>query len=184
VTVGGVLAPGEDAPRPLREFPDGFAAEEELRAAAGWGTWLALGAALLAAGAGAYLWRRRRSGRAVPRSASVLERLAALERESASGASSAGCYELTRLLRTAGDELCRKSRGGLTDEEWLAEVAATFAVPRAALGDLTAAFERAARVKYAGEAPTPWAMQETFQRARAALAVLAPDAPAPGGTEA
>jgi hypothetical protein len=178
VRVSGILAEGEDAPRPLREFPDGFGGEDQAREGRGWIAWLAL--ALLACGAGVLAWRLRRKTFAL-RPATALERLGELERSFEDGRAREGCYELTRLLRTAADDLRRKPRSGLTDEEWLAEITASLEVPRNAVGELAAVFERAARVKYAGEAPTSWSMQETFQRARAALEVLVAGTPSAGG---
>jgi hypothetical protein len=182
VTVSGILAAGEDAPRPLREFPDGFGGADEPAGGPGWTSWLGLAAALVALGAGALAWRRRRARRAAARPPTVLERLRELEGGLEGARGNEGCYELTRLLRAAGDELGRKQRGGLTDEEWLAEITASLEIPRNAVSELTAVFERTARVKYGGEAPTPWSMQETFQRARAALEVLCAGAPSAGGT--
>lgn len=184
VRVGAVLAPGEDAPRPLREFPAGFAGEDGSASAKPWILWLALSSALLAGAAGAVWWRRRRLRRTVARPPTALERLGELERSLDGARGSEGCFELTRLLRAAGDGLRQKSRSGLTDEEWLAEITASLEVPRNAVSALVAVFERTGRVKYAGEAPTPWAMQETFQRARTALEVLGAGAPSAGATRA
>jgi hypothetical protein len=164
VTVSGVLAEGEDEPRALAEFPDDFV--QGLSASTGRpAPWWALG--LLPLSALVLVWLRRRRGRkgVAPHVPTALERLAELER----APSREGCYELTRLLRAAGDELRKKPRGGLTDEEWLAEIHASLEVPRGLVGELQGVFERAARVKYAGDAPTEWALRETFARARAAL---------------
>jgi hypothetical protein len=185
VVVGGLLGDGEDAPRPLRQFPEDFGGEDAVSSGPHWVSWVALAAALLA-GTGAVVWRRRRARRVAQRPATPLERLAEIARSLEGGRGREGCYELTWLLRSAGDELRKAPRSGLTDEEWLAEVSGCLDVPRNAVSDLTAVFERAARVKYAGEAPTPWAMQETLARARAALEVLgAGGAAAPaGGTRA
>jgi hypothetical protein len=172
VRVSAFLAEGEDAPRPLREFPDDFGGEDETARSLGWVRWLAGSLLLLALGAGAYAWRRRRIPRGATPRCGPLERLAELERSFQEGRLPEGCYELTRLLRSAGDGLRKTPRGGLTDEEWLAEVTASLEVPRNAVSPLAAVFERTGRVKYAGEAVTPWAMQETFAHARAALEVL------------
>jgi len=182
VEVSGVLAEGEDAPRPLREFPDGFGGRDEASEGPGWVGWIGLGTVLLACAGGVLAWRRRRARSSAARPATALERLGELERSFEPGRGSEGCYELTRLLRAAGDGLRQKARGGLTDEEWLAEITASLDVPRNAVSELTAVFERAGRVKYAGEAPTPWSMQETFQRARTALEVLVAGASPAGGT--
>jgi hypothetical protein len=171
VSVSGVLAEGEDAPRPMREFPEGFADGCEAEAGRGLVPWLVAGAVLVLAATGFVLWRRRARRAAVPVGATRLERLRALE-EGPPEAGRERCYELTRLLREAGDELAARPRDGLSDEEWLAEVQAAHALPGAAVGELAAVLERTTRVKYAGEAPTPWALAETFTRARAALEAL------------
>ncbi|HEX6885561.1 MAG TPA: DUF4381 family protein [Planctomycetota bacterium] len=170
VRVAGVLAPGEDAPRPLRGFPEGFAGAPEASGGGGALPWLLGGLALLVlAAVGVLGWRRRR--RRAPRPAPTpLERLRALEEARAGGGER--CYELTRLLRTAGDELARTPRAALTDEEWLAAVHASLEIPRGVVAQLESVFARAARVKYAGESPTDWALQETFVAARGALEAL------------
>jgi len=169
VRVTGVLAPEEDAPRPLRGFPEGFAGEVEDGGGARTLPWLLAGLALLLVGAGALAWRRRRRGAPAP-APTPLERLHALEADRAAGRER--CYELTRLLRAAGDELTRTPRAALTDEEWLAAVHTSHEVPRGVVAQLEAVFARAARVKYAGEAPTDWSLQETFAAARGALEAL------------
>lgn len=168
--VRGVLAEGEDAPRPMTGF------EGELGPAPreGWSRWqlaLALGTLLAALAGGLLLARRRRRAAPVPQPTSA-ERLAALAAQAAAGAAREGCYDLTRLLREHVDRLRRSERAALTDEEWLDELAAAPDVPRAALEDLRRVFARAARVKYAGEAPSPWALDELFGEARRALAAL------------
>ena len=167
VTVRGILAEGEDQPRGLAEFQDDYADARPSTVSSRWFLWSSLVALPLLAGAAFWLVRRRRRGVA-PQVTSPLERLAELER----APSREGCYELTRLLRAAGDELRNKPRGALTDEEWLAEAHASLEIPRGVVSELAAVFERAARVKYAGDAPTAWALQETFARARAALQAL------------
>ncbi len=179
VQVRGILAEGEDAARPLREFPPNFGGGHEAAARPGWIPLLVGSALLVAIGAGAYVWRRRRGRRGAAIPSAPFERLAELERSFQGERGREGCYELTHLLRAAGDGLRQKPRGGLTDEEWLAEITASFEVPRNAVNELAAVFERAGRVKYAGEAATPWAMQETFAKARAALEVLGAGSPPP-----
>ncbi len=172
VRVRGVLAEGEDAPRPLREFPAGFAGGDDDVAGAPPGAWL-LGALVPFVLGAAWILSRRRARRvAAPSHATALERLAELERGLSDEHARAGCFELTRLLRGAADGARARDRSGLTDEEWLAELQAARELPAAA-DELAAVLARAARVKYAGEPATPWALQETFQRARAALAALA-----------
>lgn len=171
VSVRGVLAEGEDEPRQMRQFPEGFGEFDESAGS----RWLlpALGLLALAAVGGLVLWRLRKR----PRSATAaplgpLERLGELERASQGTGGREECYGLTRLLREVGDGLRARERGGLTDEEWLAEVKASFDVPRGAVEALEEVFARTTRVKYGAEQPTPWAMQETFARARTACEAL------------
>lgn len=171
VRVSGVLAEGEDAARPLREFPEDFGGDDAVRGAS-WLPWLAAGALLLALGTGAFAWRRRKLRRGTAPPGTPLDRLAELERSIQEGRGRESCYELTSLLRAAGDGLRKTPRGGLTDEEWLAEITASLDVPRNAVEPLATVFARAGRIKYAGEDATPWAMQETLAQARAALEVL------------
>lgn len=171
VRVRGVLAEGEDAPRALREFPEDFAGSAEDVEVGSALPWLFGAGVPLAAGAGWLAWRRRRRARAEAAPATTLERLGELEREFAGERARAGCFELTRLLRGALDDARAHDRSGLTDEEWLAELTASRAQP-GVTEELTQVFARAARVKYAGEPATPWALQETFAHARRALAAL------------
>jgi hypothetical protein len=170
VEVRGVLGEGEDAPRPMREFPEGFAGEST--AASGTSAWWAWagGVLVVATGAGAVLWRRALRARAAgARAATPLDRLGELEGWIETERARASCYELTRLLREATDRARSADRAGLTDDEWLAELQASRALPGGAVQELAAVLERAARVKYAGEAPSSWALKETFARARVAL---------------
>jgi len=182
VSVSGLLEKDEDAPRPLREFPDGFADESEGAAAGLTRWWFAALGLVLAAGAGLMLWlrtRARRTAVAAPLGPhEVLERLA---RDLEDGRGRERCYELTRLLRATTDAARRKDRSGLTDEEWLAELGASLEVPRGAVQELERVFQRAWRVKYAGEPATPWALGELFEQARAALRAVAA---LPAGTPA
>lgn len=178
IEVLGVLAAGEDEPRPLREFPPGFADGSETPGAGRWfesgvARWLGGGlAGLLLALLAGFAWRRRRSRGAVPAPPAPIERLGELERASKETGGREECYALTQLLREASDGLRRKPGRGLTDEEWLAEVVASLEIPRGTVAVLEEVFERTTRVKYGGEAPTPWALEETFTRARAALESL------------
>lgn len=173
VSVTGVLAEGEDAPRAL------VGGDGELGAAPetpGFPWAILAGALTVLAAPLVFLWLRRRRARVAP---SVLrtpeERLAELAARAAAGEGREGCYALTRLLREHTDRFRKKDRAALTDEEWLAEVGASLEVPKGALEELGGVFERAARVKYAGEEPSPWALEETFARARRALTGLGPE---------
>ncbi len=184
ISVRGVLAEGEDAPRPLREFSGDFAAATKERGSSR-AAWLAAGLALLtrAAGAAVHRIRRRRRRAPAPGPSSPLERLAEIERGFAQEGEGwrASCFELTRLLRESADAARPRRRDGLTDEEWLAELRAAPEVPRGALEDLAAILERTAAVKYAGERPTSWSMKEALARSRVALQALGGGAAPEGG---
>lgn len=158
--VTGVLAPGEDAPRPMP--PDLGVGETP---AARRGRILALVAlvAVLAAGLVAWLLRRRGGQRvaAPARPRSPLERLAELENAPLDDPEAVRetHRELTRALRQHLDG--DTPRDALTDEEWLAARAL------APDGELARLFAECRPVEYGGERPTHWATRERVARARA-----------------
>jgi len=183
LAVAGVLAADEDAPRPLREFPEGFVKGVDSGASSAL-RWLWIGSAVLVAAALAVCLVRRRRSASTASAPTPLERLAALERAAKDGGAPEGCFALTRLLREAADRLASRPREGLTDQEWLAGLAAAHELPAGVQEDLAEVLERASRLKYAGEVPTPWALGELFAGARATLEALGSArtvAPAPGG---
>ncbi len=171
--VAGVLAQGEDAPRPLRGFRDVQDLPEPVSPWPGVLGLGALAAALLAAG-----WWRRRGRRPVeaPR-ADPLAWIAELERSPPESAEAvrAAHYELTRAVRARVDELRGAQRAARTDEEWLAAALDEIAAERRE--DVRGLFDAAARVKYAGERPTPFAVRETIQRGRTVLEALSAASP-------
>ena len=158
--VSAVLAPGEDAPRPL---PPDLGLSDPAAARRG------LGAALIVAGGallvGLAVWLARRGARrprpALERAPSPLERLAALEQAPLEDPRSVreAHLELTRALRQHLDGAT--PRDALTDEEWLAALA----LP--ADGELGRLFAECRPVEYGGERPTHWATRERVARARA-----------------
>ena len=172
VNVRGVLAEGEDLPRPLKEFPAGFAEGEQKESSLVLFAGLAV-LALAALAALGWFLRARRRARTRPAAPSVFDRLGALE----SGAADPERiverhYELTHLLRSATDGARSKNRAGLTDGEWLAELRASLEVPRSGVDELEAVFADAEAVKYAGHRPSSWAVQATLARARRALELV------------
>jgi len=183
LAVQGVLGSDEDAPRPLHEFPEGFvgAGEDPTSSPLAWIVGSAV-AAVAAALVALVLRRRRRTSRAsMP---TPLERLAALERAAKQEGGAEGCYALTRLLREAADRVSNRPRDGLTDQEWLTGLAALHELPSAVQEALADVLERAARLKYAGETATPWALEELFAGARAALEGLGSAPAAASGVRA
>ena len=175
IVVRGVLAEGEDAPRPLRGLPEGFGSPALATATSRW-PWIAGGLALAAvlALAVARLLRRRAWGSraaATPDDpGELLERLAAdLPRDPA--LLRERHFALTRLLRESADRRAGAARAGLTDEEWLARLGEDALAPEAR-APLAEVLGRAAAVKYGAALPTEWALRETVETARRALAAL------------
>jgi hypothetical protein len=159
LSVSGVLASGEDAPRALIGVPDDL---RETRAAAGVPAWVLVSSALvlaLLAGLAALVLVRRARARRAPCPPSPLEQLEAL----ATSAQNLGELHvaLARLVRacTAAD------RPGLADEEWLQGLTLAAEVR----ADLAQVLQACARAKYAGERPTGWAFEETCRLARRVL---------------
>jgi hypothetical protein len=171
--VQGLLAPGEDAPRP----PGGFVGLGPESATPGWRRALPWGVAGLVACALGAAWLGRR-GRRAPAvvGPTPLERLAALEAGSLERPEQVVALhvELTRLLRAAVDDRLGASPSGLSDLEWAQRLAARLGAERARpYAELLEACEP---VKYGAEQPTHWAARERVARARELAAVV--DAPA------
>ncbi len=167
VTVRGVLGEGEDAPRPLRSFPDPFGTGLP-QAASGFVWPLAAGALVLVALAYA-TWRARPKRAAVPPPPTTQERFARAKavRHEDADALLVAVFELSDIVRSAFDEALEGGyeRRALTDGEWL-----DAAQLPAETGTRMAAFlERCGRVKYAGETPTSWAFDELVNEAGALL---------------
>ena len=176
VSVTGVLAADEDAPRPLRGFPPAFGEGRKVSTSLPPWAWALGGAMVLSAGVLGWFLRRR-PGPATKADAPVdpLARLALLEAEETKDLAGlrARHFALSRLLREATDAKIRGDRTGCTDEEWLALVATSLSPTNGGGASLEAALAGCARVKYAGELPSPFAVQETFDHARRALEALA-----------
>ena len=64
------------------------------------------------------------------------------------------------------------SRGGLTDAEWLDSLRAEGRLPENLTRGFEELFTECESVKYAGRAPTEWALEETFGRVRRTLEAL------------
>jgi hypothetical protein len=162
IEVSGVLADGEDAPRPL---PPDLGVDEPARAR-GWVTPALWSGGLALLGALAFLFifiARRARARPVPAAPppTPRERLAALEESALDDpeAVRAAHVELTRALREHFDG--DRTRAALTDEEWLE------ALRQPADGELARLFAECRPVEYGGERPTHWATRERVARARA-----------------
>jgi len=161
VTVQSDLLPQEDAPRPFASFHD----VEGSGSVQAW-HWLVL----LLAGGGLGLWRFARRSRPAAEQAqlSPAQQLAALqvEADAASARNRDLIFEIARLARSAMDERQSADRSGLTDQEWLAQQRSQGALPDDVMRGLETLLAGSERVKYAGEAPTHFAVEESLQSAR------------------
>jgi len=172
VELKGVLAEGEDAPRPLLSFrapPEEAPAPSLLSALL---PPLAGGAAALALLAAAFLVRRARLRRRAPALVPYdpAARLAELRAVAAGGR--ARHYELTRLVREAFDRRAGLDLRGLTDEEWAGALARRGDLAPEARDAAAGLLAGARGPKYAGERPTEYREREAFERALAALRAL------------
>lgn len=175
LSLTGVLAEGEDAPRPLlpfRELPEA-APERALLPAVLLPLAGAMAAlALLAAGFLARQARLRHRAPA-PSGDDPAARLAALLAGGAGGASArTRHYELTRLVREAFDRRAGVDLRGLTDLEWAGALAQRGELAPEARTAATQVLAVAGGPKYAGERPTEYREREAFERAAAALRAL------------
>ncbi len=181
IQVHSVLAESEDQPRALRGLPAGFGdwTEEAPNAwQRAWPILLGLGLSALAA----WLWRRLRKP-AMARGEELLVPLAELEVLRAQPVLQAADlrqrhFDLTRLVRRGVDEKLGVSRAGLTDDEWLSAVEGGL-LGYQSLADLLPELRdflgAAEAVKYAGEQPSEWALEETHKNVRQILERLRGD---------
>ena len=167
LSVRGVLAETEDAPRPIIGFMEPTAADGGLS----WG-WIVLPLLVCIALA---LWiARRRRARSTPGAPlpTPEQRLAVLEASDlgAAGEPSFAAnlhVELTGLVREHFDLRAGGGRASLTDDEWLAAAALEFSEQQRVA--LHALFLESREVKYGGATPTHWALQESLAAARRVL---------------
>lgn len=176
VEVLGVLAEDEDAPRPARGFRPAPPEPEVDDALSPWAVAGIAGGALLLLGLGGWLATRRRGpepGAPVATPDERLQELRARPRGEQPEIQRTA-FELVHLVRTTVDARAGVERDGLTDAEWLAshDTAGWSAEQRACAAGL---FERTARTRWAGETPTPWALDECFDLARPLLRAATPE---------
>ena len=184
--VGGLLAESEDAPRPLRGYPEGFGVDGAGETdAQGRGPLLTvLVGGFLAVGVA--VWLALRAGKRRPRVApepTPRERLATLLAADAASRQTGGSpspealaqqvYAVSHVVRDAADRRLGAERPGLTDEEWLAAVTTDVRLDGNLRGELETLFARFQEVKYAGVRPSSWAMDETFDVASRVVEGLA-----------
>ncbi len=175
LTVIAVLAQGEDLPRP----PLGFR-EPPLEPARRPGWPWALGAlALVGLVLAAFVRARRKRAAASAPPPTPLERLGAIEPRALEQpeAVQAAYFEITAALRSGIDQRLGRQPPelvGLTDEEWLRAIEGQ--LPEAEYELVVDLLRESEPVKYGSTRPTHWGLNETLERARAALA---PDATQP-----
>ncbi len=162
------LAEGDDAPRAMAGLHD----VERKDALVGPFQVLVALAILAALAVCALWWRARgRRTRALP-VATPSERLARLRAElpSTPEGSRAFAFELGQILRLAVQQQLGRDLGGLAEEEWLA--LARSSLPADALGELEGLLGALSRVKYAGEIPTRFRIEELCATAASLLAKI------------
>ena len=169
-TVRPALAPGEDAPRPIRGF-------HPAPPRAGVGLVAILGGvlALFAAIAAAWIVNRRRRRPVVVVPPTALQRLAALASgipEDEEGARRT-VYALTRLLRESTDRLLAEPRPALDDLDWAALREGDARLPADARASIARILRDAEPAKYARHAPTRFALEALFADSGKALGALA-----------
>ena len=171
--VTGVLAEGEDEPRPLRDFPDSLAFEDAGDSFVWW-PWAAAGSMSVFL----LLLLRRRKPAEGAAAEPPLSELARLMEATDQGPQELH-FALSRLVRKATDARLGRKRQGLTDEEWLTVTKADAGLSSEVQADMVRLFEKVAAVKYAGEVPSSWAVDETFKEAERVLQLVEK---APGST--
>ena len=176
LTVDGLLAEGEDAPRPMLGLRD-------LEPVPGDDPWarlrpwiLGAAAALALAALGSLvtvlLWLRRwnRLHRPPPREAPAV-RLARLREAEIEPRDRRA--ELNRILRDAVDQRVREDRDGWTDAEWALHLRADTRLSPALRENAARLVAEAERIKYAGEEPNTYALERDLEAAADALRDLA-----------
>lgn len=168
--VAPALAANENAPRPMRGLRALPAREVPSRAH--W-AWLGLCGVLAAASLGLVLWLRaaragRRAESVAPDPLERLERLGASLARAEGDALVAGHHELAGLVRERAT--CERSFGAaLTDEECLAHLATSARVSPEERDRCARLFSRLARVRFGGERPSSFAVDEALREARSVL---------------
>lgn len=177
--VDGVLAEGEDAPRPLPAFrpPPPWSEPGTPRP---WWVYALAGVALgaLLTAVVALVQRRRRTPEAPP-ARPPLDRVRALAANLPSDAEAlrTAHFELAALVRAGVDERLGRSAAARVDEEWLTGLAQDLAaggVEPALADEAAALLERCTAARWAGLAPSSYAARETFEGARELLERLGP----------
>jgi hypothetical protein len=171
IEVASLLAPDELAPRPLSGLYEPPPALEQSSA---WTRAIAIAAvslALLSFGV-ASLLRGSRSEPLPPLPLTPRERLQRARERRAGGLRGRDAvelaYELSALVREAASEAFAAAGPSATDEEWLQSIS-SLRLEAQKRAELERFFQRLARIKYAGEAPSTWAVDELLAEAGAWL---------------
>ena len=178
VRVLGVLAADDVEPRPpsgLLSLPPSLGEDAALRRAAA----IAVASiALLALGLGV-LVRGGEHGPLPVAPPTPTERLARAKARRAAGLSGRAAvdlaYELGAIVRESTTESLGARGPSATDDEWLASIPGE-RLPDARRAELERFFQRLGRIKYAGEAPSTWALDELLTSAEGFVAPSFPGA--------
>jgi len=173
ITIQGELLPDEDQPRPFTDFHE----IEDGAVVRSW-HWLVLLAALV--GSSVWFFARKREATESDRGPSASEQLAELELDEAADPERTRTltYEISRLVRSAIDHAQATDASGLTDEEWLAAQRASGKLDAQTLDQLAQLLADCESVKYAGAAPTTFAVRDNLERARRVVGSLDEEADA------
>lgn len=166
LSVLGELAEDEDQPRPMPAFHQVQERTSPVRPRhLGWAL-----LAIFTAGGGWWFVRRRQRSQ-IPRQPDELERFLGLDRERAGDAQAARAlmFELAAVLRSAGERDVPGSWAGLSDEEWLAALKTSDQHPAAVTDELGVLLAECESIKFAGLAPTRFAVEDLLSRAERLL---------------
>lgn len=174
LSVSGELAADEDQPRPMPDFHTVAERTSPVRPRH-------LGLALLAilTTGGGWLFVRRRHRSREDRLPDELERFLGLDREPADDVEAARAlmFELTAVLRSAGERGVPGSWAGLSDEEWLAALERSEQHSTEVTRELGGLLAQCESIKFAGSRPTRFAVEEILSRAERLLRRLVPRSP-------
>lgn len=171
--IASVLAADATEPRPLIGFSDLWLLDG-VEDASPWLTWLIGGPVLLVFGLGLWLaMRRGKQPASGPPTRSIAERASTLElallRSLTLDRLRERVFGLTSLVREAVDARRGTREIGATDEEWLARVLGEARIDAATREELSVLFETTTRIKYRGERPSDFALDELGRRGQALL---------------
>lgn len=173
LSVLGELAEDEDQPRPMPAFHQVPERTSPVRPRhLGWAL-----LAMLLVGSG-WMFARRRHRSQVAQQPDELERFLGLDRGRVGDveADRALMFELASVLRAAGERDVPGSWAGLSDAEWLAALERSDQHSSDVTRELRGLLAECEAIKFAGLAPTRFAVEEILSRAEGLLRRLVPRA--------